>query len=98
MFPHWNFTAVLTVVPLLLLVLGISLQTASFRHPVTGTLTGALILLWGMAFSSRMLSFPRSEPELKTETITSYPEIKLADFKLADFKLPDETSESEERS
>ncbi|HBL42162.1 MAG TPA: hypothetical protein DDZ90_02070 [Planctomycetaceae bacterium] len=54
---YWNFTAVLIVVPALLLVLGITMQTAAWNHPVTMTLAGGMPLIWGMAFWTGMLSF-----------------------------------------
>lgn len=70
---HWNFTAALIVVPTLLLVLGISMQTASFRHPVTCTLAGALVLTWGMAVYSGMLSFPGPTVEVIAPRVTDFP-------------------------
>ncbi|MCA9004976.1 MAG: hypothetical protein KDA70_06840 [Planctomycetaceae bacterium] len=62
---YWNFTAVLIVVPTLLLVLGTTLQTAAWNQPVTLTLAGALLLIWGMSFWTGMLAFP--DPVQKTE-------------------------------
>ncbi len=55
---YWNFTATLIVVPTLLLVLGIAVQTAPLKQPITGTLALALILIWCMSLWSGMLSFP----------------------------------------
>lgn len=59
---YWNFSAVLIVVPALLLVLGITMQTAAWNHPVTMTLAGGLLLIWGMAFWTGMLSFREPAP------------------------------------
>ncbi|WP_339733665.1 hypothetical protein [uncultured Gimesia sp.] len=81
---YWNFTAALIVVPTLLLVLGISMQTASFRHPVTGTLAGALVLIWGMVVCSGMLSF--SGPTVEAV------DVPLTDFPMSDFPGVDRTN------
>lgn len=88
---YWNFTAVLIVVPTLLLVLGITTQTAAWNHPVSITLAGALLLIWGMTFWTGMLSFP--EPVQKTD---------FADFsafheaQIVDEAFRAQSSESEE--
>lgn len=76
---YWNFTAVLIVVPTLLLVLGITLQTAAWNHPVSITLAGALLLIWGMTFWTGMLAFP--EPMQKTEftDLSAFHESQIAD-------------------
>lgn len=88
---HWNFTAALIVVPTLLLVLGISMQTASWRHPVTGTLAGALVLIWGMAVCSGMLSFPRLTVETIDVPLPDISERTQSEIKLTE--LPTETEE-----
>ncbi|WP_298867277.1 hypothetical protein [uncultured Gimesia sp.] len=59
---YWNFAATLIVVPTLLLVLGIAVQTAPLKQPITGTLAIALVLIWCMSFWSGMLSFPSRVP------------------------------------
>ncbi|QDT40683.1 hypothetical protein Pan241w_07410 [Gimesia alba] len=88
---HWNFTAALIVVPTLLLVLGISMQTASWRHPVTGTLAGMLVLIWGMAVCSGMLSFPRPTVETIDSSLPDFPVVDLNDAGLTE--RPPETEE-----
>ncbi|QDV48825.1 hypothetical protein [Gimesia fumaroli] len=88
---HWNFTAALIVVPTLLLVLGISMQTASWRHPVTGTLVGALVLIWGMAVCSGMLSFPKPTVETIDSPLPDFPAVNLNDAGLTE--RPPETEE-----
>jgi len=64
---YWNFTTVLIAVCVLLLVLGISVQTTSLRNPVTWTLGIALLLSWAMALWSGMLAAP------KRSAVTSVP-------------------------
>lgn len=88
---YWNFTAALIVVPTLLLVLGISMQTASWRHPVTGTLAGALVLIWGMAVYSGMLSFPKPTVETIDSLLPDFPVVGLNDAELTE--RPPETEE-----
>ena len=88
---HWNFTAALIVVPTLLLVLGISLQTASWRHPVTGTLAGMLVLIWGMAVCSGMLSFPKPTVETTDSSLPDFPAVDLNDA--GSTERPPETEE-----
>jgi|GEM_PF-4895303 len=60
---HWSFTTILISGLVLLLVAGISVQTASIHDPTTWSLGAALLLIWGMALSSGMLSVPQSSPE-----------------------------------
>ncbi|MCH9655845.1 MAG: hypothetical protein K0U86_14460 [Planctomycetes bacterium] len=62
--PHlyWNFTATLIVIPTLILTLGFFAEITSLINPVTGTLAVALALIWGMAFWSGMLAFPKQSP------------------------------------
>lgn len=84
---YWNFTTVLIAVCVLLLVLGISVQTTSLRNPVTWTLGVALLLNWAMALWSGMLAAPKrsaitlvpAPPELtidQANELSSVPEPK----------------------
>lgn len=71
---YWNFTTVLIAVCILLLVLGISVQTTSLRNPVTWTLGAALLLTWGMALWSGMLTAPKKP---HTAPVPSAPELTI---------------------
>ncbi|MFK7778010.1 MAG: hypothetical protein QM501_07765 [Gimesia sp.] len=77
---YWNFTATLIVVPALLLVLGITVKTAPLNHPVTGTLAGALLLMWGMALWSGMLAFPDQISEANQEEPPHQPDSLATEF------------------
>lgn len=76
---YWNFTAVLIVVPTLLLVLGITLQTAAWNHPVSITLAGALLLIWGMTFWTGMLAFPEPMQKTKFTDLSAFHESQITD-------------------
>ncbi|WP_278472341.1 hypothetical protein [Gimesia maris] len=76
---YWNFTAVLIVVPTLLLVLGITMQTAAWYHPVTLTLAGALLLIWGMTFWTGMLAFPEPVQEPGFANFSANQKSQIAD-------------------
>ncbi|QGQ23145.1 hypothetical protein F1728_10895 [Gimesia benthica] len=71
---YWNFTTVLIAVCILLLVLGISVQTTSLRDPITWTLGAALLLSWGMALWSGMLTAPKKP---QTAPVPSDPELTI---------------------
>ncbi|WP_417395876.1 hypothetical protein [Gimesia chilikensis] len=71
---YWNFTTVLIAVCILLLVLGISVQTTSLRNPITWTLGAALLLAWGMALWSGMLTAPEKP---QTAPVPSAPELTI---------------------
>ncbi|QDT91142.1 hypothetical protein [Gimesia algae] len=88
---YWNFTAVLIVVPTLLLILGISMQTAAWNHPVTGTLACAVVLIWGMGFWTGMLSFPEPVQGSEPAELPAFHESQIADEPVIT-----RTSESEE--
>jgi hypothetical protein len=88
---YWNFTATLIVVPTLLLVLGITVETTSLVNPVTGTLAAALVLIWGMALWSGMLAFPDQLSD-EHETETPFP----PDTVTAKFAISQTTTDSKE--
>lgn len=71
---YWSFTTVLISICVLLLVMGISVQTMSIRHPVTWTLAAALVLVWVMALWSGMLTPPRKQ---SIPPGNSHPELTL---------------------
>lgn len=71
---YWNFTTVLIAVCMLLLVLGISVQTTSLGNPITWTLGAALLLSWGMALWSGMLTAPKKP---QTAPVPSAPELTI---------------------
>lgn len=71
---YWNFTTVLIAVCILLLVLGISVQTTSLRNPITWTLGAALLLSWGMALWSGMLTAPKKP---QNASVPSAPELTI---------------------
>lgn len=71
---YWNFTTVLIAVCILLLVLGISVQTTSLRNPITWTLGAALLLTWVMALWSGMLTAPKKP---QTAPVPSAPELTI---------------------
>lgn len=71
---YWNFTTVLIAVCILLLVLGISVQTTSLGNPITWTLGAALLLSWGMALWSGMLTAPKKS---QTAPVPSAPELTI---------------------
>lgn len=78
---YWNFTTVLIAVCILLLVLGISVQTTSLRNPITWTLGAALLLTWVMALWSGMLTAPKkpqSAPVPSAPELTIYAEHESA--------------------
>jgi len=89
---YCNFTATLIVVPALLLVLGITVKTASLNHPVTGTLIGALLLMWGMALWSGMLAFPEEMVEANTAETPHQP-----DSLAPEFTIPKTTTDLKEQ-
>ena len=88
---YWNFTTALIVVPTLLLVLGIAVQTASLKDPVTGTLAMALVLIWCMALWSGMLSFP---VQVLADNQTQRPD--FSEQAKTDFKFDQRTTETKE--
>jgi len=88
---YWNFTAALIVVPTLLLVLGIAVQTASLKDPVTLTLAIALILIWCMALWSGMLSFP---DQVLADNQNQRPD--FSEQAETDFKFDQRTTETKE--
>ena len=71
---YWNFTTVLIAVCVQLLALGISVQTTSLRNPITWTLGAALLLSWGMALWSGMLTAPKKS---QTAPVSSAPELTI---------------------